>query len=259
MVDVDILSLPAPEKELFFYVRTGLKPSDRPLVIMLHGARRTGASVVGWIERLAEDADVIVFDLPGHGRSEAVLPATLENLSASVLHAIRTIASHRRVFVVGESLGGLIALRLAGEPGPSPICAVVACDPPMSTAKLWQLQADFLPALRKSAAPEGFLSMAWEVFGIGPDRIEERLYYPLVDRLQRPTLIITGDTPLFPSRMSEKTPCVVDELDKFLVRRFYPDAAELREVPEAGHLVLADAPEPCRAIIQQTVARYATA
>lgn len=72
-------------------------------------------------------------------------------------------------------------------------------------------------------------------------------------------MILTGDRPLFPTRIGEKIPCVFDAVDSYLVRRVYPDAVELKEVPDAGHLLLTDAPEPCLVLIRQAIARFAAA
>ena len=257
MVAVDVLHLPTPQGQLALYVRSGLTRSQRPLVIMLHGARRTAAHLAPWVERLAEDADVMLIDLPGHGQSEAVIPATLEAIGGSVRHAIGAVAAHRRVILVGESLGGLVALSLAGRPGPSPIVGVIACDPPMSTGKLWTLQSNLLPDITTGSPSAALLSLAWEMFGLAPDRIEERIYYTLLDSLQLPTAIIAGDLPLFPSRLTGRIPCVFDAVDRYVVQRFYSDTVQLLEVSDAGHLLLSDAAEQCFPLIRQAICDFA--
>ncbi len=78
-------------------------------MVMLHGwAMHTGIWY-GFAERLAEQASVLCIDLPGHGRSESVEPFTLE----AVVDAIYQVLPEQPCVLLGWSLGGNIALRLA--------------------------------------------------------------------------------------------------------------------------------------------------
>lgn len=78
-------------------------------IMMLHGwAMHTGI----WrdfAQLLAIEYQVICLDLPGHGLSASITPYTLE----SVVDAIYTQLPEQNCIIVGWSLGGNIALRLA--------------------------------------------------------------------------------------------------------------------------------------------------
>ncbi len=79
------------------------------LIVMLHGwAMHTGIWQ-GFAERLAGQASVLCIDLPGHGFSDPVESFTLER----VVDAVYQVLPEQPCVVLGWSLGGNIALRLA--------------------------------------------------------------------------------------------------------------------------------------------------
>jgi pimeloyl-ACP methyl ester carboxylesterase len=93
------------------YNRVG---SGDPLVL-LHGFGSTRDDFAGLVTALAADFEVWSFDLPGHGESPMIdgVP-TVAALTAAVL---RDLDAHGldRVHVLGNSLGGRIAIELACE------------------------------------------------------------------------------------------------------------------------------------------------
>lgn len=93
------------------------------LVLLLHGLGTTGAVWSEVRRRLAaHDRTILAPDLPGHGSSRPAPPYTLECLARG---AIRDIPQHRRLVVVGHSLGGYVALALAGGAyGVHPVAAL---------------------------------------------------------------------------------------------------------------------------------------
>lgn len=93
------------------YDRVG---SGEPLVL-LHGFGSTRDDFAGLVATLARSFEVWSFDLPGHGDSPMVegVP-TVATLTAAVVRALDA-AGLDRVHVLGNSLGGRIALELACE------------------------------------------------------------------------------------------------------------------------------------------------
>ncbi|MGI5288962.1 alpha/beta fold hydrolase [Nonomuraea polychroma] len=84
-------------------------------VVLLHGI---GQDLHAWdlvVPLIAAEREVIVLDLPGFGRSPDLPDGTPRDLPTMVaaLEAVFTTLGVRRPHVVGHSLGGLIALRLA--------------------------------------------------------------------------------------------------------------------------------------------------
>ncbi|HET9642950.1 MAG TPA: acetoin dehydrogenase dihydrolipoyllysine-residue acetyltransferase subunit [Burkholderiaceae bacterium] len=95
-------------------VRYARRGPERGLpVLLLHGF---GGDIGNWlfnIDALAQDAPVIALDLPGHGQSDVELPdASLSGLAGFVASFLDQL-DVERVQVVGHSMGGAIAARLA--------------------------------------------------------------------------------------------------------------------------------------------------
>src|SRR3954466_5844602 len=81
-----------------------------PVVVLLHGLGGAASNWTAVAPALAERARVAVPELPGHGGSSA-LPAPVATLDA---YADRVAgALEAPAVVVGHSLGGIVALRLA--------------------------------------------------------------------------------------------------------------------------------------------------
>ena len=86
-----------------------------PTVVLLHGV---GTS--GWMWRklaavLASDLHVLIPDLPGHGRSNARPWVSMADAVAATADVIRAASPSGRAHVVGLSLGGNVAVRLAAD------------------------------------------------------------------------------------------------------------------------------------------------
>ncbi|GBD10453.1 4,5:9,10-diseco-3-hydroxy-5,9, 17-trioxoandrosta-1(10),2-diene-4-oate hydrolase [bacterium HR23] len=83
-------------------------------VLLLHGL---GASWVAWeplLPRLAPHLRVFAPDLPGHGDSDPLRPYSLDNATPWMEGLLEALGIER-VVVVGNSLGGLIALHFTLE------------------------------------------------------------------------------------------------------------------------------------------------
>lgn len=80
----------------------------RPLV-MIHGWAMHSGVWREFAQQLAEHCQVICLDLPGHGRSEAIEPFTLEHISEALLKAIPI----ERFSLLGWSLGATVVMAMA--------------------------------------------------------------------------------------------------------------------------------------------------
>ena len=88
---------------------------DGPPLLLVHGFAGGAANFADLAELLAPRHRVLVPDLPGHGGS-APLPA-IPNLAAYAesLATLCHVEGVERLDVVGHSLGGVVALRLASR------------------------------------------------------------------------------------------------------------------------------------------------
>ena len=117
------------------YERSG---SGEPLVL-IHGIGHRRQAWYPVLDRLAESYDVIAIDLPGHGESAAVLDPRLavkDALRVALEETFRD-AGVERPHLVGNSLGGLIALEAAQDGLARSVTA-------LSPAGFWGGPRDFL-------------------------------------------------------------------------------------------------------------------
>jgi pimeloyl-ACP methyl ester carboxylesterase len=236
----------------------GQAPKDdgRPAVVILHGALRHSGVVANWAALLADDADVVLMDLPGHGRSFAGA-SDIPGMAQAIGQAIGAAMPNRRVLLVGESLGGTVALAVGGLADLGPVRAVFAADPPLTTAKLWNVQANFRTVMGKSAEETFVDRFGRDAFGILPEGLDERIYYPLIGALRVPAVIATGDVPLLPLRRTATVTCVFDAVDRFVVETVYPGKAVIEPIEGCGHLLMTQAPQALLPIVRRMLADIA--
>jgi pimeloyl-ACP methyl ester carboxylesterase len=231
----------------------------KPLVVMFHGAFRDSTALRRWPGLFADAADVLLFDLPSHGRSAPIDDPTVARMAAALAPAVGAMIPHRpAVLLIGESVGALVALALQRLiRGRVPV-GLMLIDPPMSTAKLWSVQI----GLRERWANPGEIrhlhEVARAVFGFAPDELREILYFDLFDDLQVPTTVVTGDVPLFPPRAIDRPTQAFDEVDQYVVRRMTAGRVALRQVAGCGHVVLFSGEAACRDIALEMLAALVT-
>jgi len=116
-----------------------------PVLLLLHGLGATGEVWHGLLER-NWPAEVIAPDLPGHGRSPRLPAYTFDSMAASVATLLEP---GRKVVVLGHSLGGVLALTLAG--GAYGVDVTAACGVGI---KLRWSAAELAKAAELAARPE---------------------------------------------------------------------------------------------------------
>lgn len=85
-----------------------------PPVLLLHGIGRSLEDWEGLFNRLAVDHRVLSVDLPGFGLSERTNGSySLESLARFILDALDVVGERRPIHVVGNSLGGAVAMQLS--------------------------------------------------------------------------------------------------------------------------------------------------
>lgn len=89
---------------------------DGPPVVLLHGIGRTLDDFTALHTALARDHLVLAVDLPGHGGSAPLDgPHTLPALAAAVARFLDVAGVTGPAHLVGNSLGGAVAMRLAAD------------------------------------------------------------------------------------------------------------------------------------------------
>lgn len=123
------------------YLEAG--PADAPPLIMLHGLGATNASLLPCLADLATDYRVISPDLPGFGESAAPAGPYTPAWFAAWLESLQHDLGARQAVLLGNSLGGRIALE-AGLTHPKSVKALCLLTPSPAFRRLRQL----VPAVR---------------------------------------------------------------------------------------------------------------
>ncbi|MBX3271417.1 MAG: alpha/beta hydrolase [Sandaracinaceae bacterium] len=112
-----------------------------PPLVLVHGLMTSSYSFRYVIEPLARDYTVIVFDLPGAGRSDAprapYTPDALADLIGDTLRALGVEGAR----VIGNSMGGYLAMRLALRRPGAMSRLVNLHSPGAPTPRMWALEA----------------------------------------------------------------------------------------------------------------------
>jgi pimeloyl-ACP methyl ester carboxylesterase len=227
------------------------RASDRPVALFIHGALRNSDNLKSWFPILGDSFDVVIVDLPGHGRS----PEEGEPSPAALVLRFKELVSRhfegRDVVIVGESVGALIGLGLA-DGQVREIKGVLAADPPLTTAKQWSIFGNFTRRARKSPGLSDYLmSFMYEVFGYTADTIvADRIYYGYVAAARVPVLMLTGDVPLWPVRSMETIPCLLDGMDVWMLRTIKNTHISTTTIAGSDHLCLDKPTDQCKAVVR---------
>ncbi|MGB8651972.1 MAG: alpha/beta fold hydrolase [Mycobacteriales bacterium] len=123
------------------YLEAG--PPDAPPVVMLHGLGATNASLLPCLADLAKDHRVIAPDLPGFGHSAAPSASYSAAWFGAWVQELQRAVGARRAVLLGNSLGGRIALE-AGLQHPRSVRGLVLLTPSPAFRRLRSL----VPAVR---------------------------------------------------------------------------------------------------------------
>jgi pimeloyl-ACP methyl ester carboxylesterase len=216
------------------------------MIVFIPGFARSAGLLAPW-KTLLPDADVHFVDLPGQGRELKLDTPSLEGIAERYMSLIP-----RDAVLIGESLGGLVALKMAAHG-----YRAIAVDPPLSTAKLWVLHA-VLPNIvaRNAEIAPWQADMVDVFFGIRQDEPVRSLnYWPLLDDAASPAYVVAASEPLWPQRTLAlapgNTPSMLDEVDAYNLAR-HPNV-RFRQIP-GPHTLLTDAVEAARPALLEILA-----
>ncbi len=140
------VSFPRAQEVLAMGIRTAYLeagPADAPPILLLHGLGATNASLLPCLSDLSRDHRVLAPDLPGFGQSAAPAASYTPAWYAAWVEAFQHAVGARRAVVLGNSLGGRVALE-AGLTHPRSVRGLVLLTPSPAFRRLRQL----VPAAR---------------------------------------------------------------------------------------------------------------
>jgi pimeloyl-ACP methyl ester carboxylesterase len=182
--------------------------SDRPLVLGIRGAFPPRDLMA---DLDPPGADLALVHLPGFF-SPVIRPMSIETFARAFDEMIERRFPGRRITLVGMSTGAVAALAMRAPQ----IEAVLAVEPFFCTAKLWPLIAFVQDGLKTRANP---VTREWceGIFGYFENGVVDRDYRHLAADPARPTLMMAGETALWPVRTIEQLPSLADEADRALL------------------------------------------
>lgn len=124
-----------------FFLDSG--PRDAPVVVLLHGLGATNVSMLPVLAELARDHRVIAVDLPGFGESAKPRGSYSFQWFAEWLAAFLDVLGVDRASLIGNSMGGRIALE-TGLHAPHKVDRLVLLAPSMA----WLAFRHFVPIVR---------------------------------------------------------------------------------------------------------------
>lgn len=235
---------------------------NRTPVLLLHGAaaeRSIWGTQLRDLPRMAP-VDVVALDLPGHGRSKGPGRKRIGEYARCVADLVATLFG-RPAVIVGHSMGGAIAQTLALDHGEHVAGLVL-----VGTGARLRVREDLRTGWTydPSAAVETLIELSYGAEASAAQLERARLRFASADpavaagdfaachdfdcmarvtELTRPVMIVTG-------ARDRLTP---PKYARWLAERI-PDA-ELRIVPEAGHMVMIEQSQAVTAAIAALVER----
>ncbi|HXG26589.1 MAG TPA: alpha/beta fold hydrolase [Candidatus Binatia bacterium] len=235
-------------------------PPGAPAIVFVHGAMMGRSVWAPQLQRLSDRFRCIAVDQPGHGalRGERF---TMDRAVRNVVEAIDREAGGRAV-VVGLSLGGYVAMTVAGY-SPERVCGLVIAGctrEPVGLSRLgfhaysWGLR--IVPERLVSA-----VALRWFRVRYGPEIAKaitagghfsaggSRAVGHLANRRLR-TQLLAYDGPVQAINGATDLVFVIG------ARRFLEGVRDLRYtvIPRAGHLSNVDAPDRFTAIVEEFIA-----
>jgi pimeloyl-ACP methyl ester carboxylesterase len=248
---------------------------DGPPLVLVHGLGGAASNWVAVAPRLAERFRVLVPDLPGHGGSAPLAAAATLDPYAERVAELAAAEGMLPAAFVGHSFGGLVSLRLALRRPEAVRALALVSAAGVSTAtrrveRLLTIAAFVRPSrvyARHRARIARTRALRYLVFGywgasdppaLAPEVVEGFLAGSALhtdtataarvlvrddpridlDRLRCPTLVLWG-------ARDHQVP--VEDAFEY-ARRL---GAELRVVPDCGHLLIGERPDVCASAIEE--------
>ena len=216
----------------FHVQHLGEGSADRPLVVFLHGLVMDNLS--SWFFTVANPvsgiADVLLYDLRGHGKSERVPGGyTLADMVEDLAAVLDVAGGGRAVHLVGNSFGGLLAMAFA-RAYPKRVKSLALVDAHLGSAGFGEQMASTL-SLEGEERDQKIAESFKDWLGRHSDRKRNRLA-EAASQLVKNTSLMADMRATLPIRASDFSGIGVPVL------AIYGERSELRQVGEATLLGL---------------------
>ncbi|MEV6770656.1 alpha/beta fold hydrolase [Nocardia sp. NPDC051030] len=248
-------------------------------LLLLHGVLLTWQSWIPVLDDLSADHDVLAPTFPGHwGGPEAEHPATVTSL-VDYIEQLLDETGWPTAHIVGNSLGGWIALELAARGRARSVTAIAPAGlwrTPAAADSLLRRFLAFAPLIGltpdgQPAVPSMLRPLVVPLLAHRPADVPNPLAKSMAAAVTRCTItaelsedptLPTGFTHLDDLKMP--TTILLPEHDRVLPPHVYAPltptpAIEIRHLPGVGHIPMLEAPASITEEIRATIARADTA
>jgi pimeloyl-ACP methyl ester carboxylesterase len=221
--------------------------AGKPLALFVPGLLASLPLTAARVLAFADLFDIVLCELPGHGASGQTADVSLEAFAMEYAAVIANVLSRAAgLFVIGESLGGLVGLALARLRSDM-IRNVVLLDPPFHLTR--PDVAEWISAFWRHNGSRPYVRrVCREIMGFDPaDRriCHTTLRLDLVREAPFNCLLIPGS-----DRRTSGAGSVVDDADIAALQAANPAMLIAPRVCGTGHAVLLDNPDGVRAALE---------
>ncbi len=237
-MDVSVFRIPA-------HPRPG-----KPVALFLPGLLTFLPLTAMRVLAFADLFDIVLCELPGHGASGEMADVSLDAFAAEFATLLDPAPEHAgSLFVIGESLGGLVALSLARS-RPDRVHNVVLLDTPFHLTR--NDLAEWISETWRSGGCRPYQRrICVEIMGfdpVDPSVVRTTLHHDLVRQAPFNCLLIVGD-----NQRSSGAASAVTAADVAMLRAANPRLLVAPRVLGTGHAVLLDNPDGARAALQSFI------
>lgn len=228
-------SYPSVGRQIAYAIKGN--PNGTP-VILIHGSPGSwadGKKIMA--DKSLADFCLIAMDRPGWGGSTGPVEPSIEKSARLMAPALRICKSDKKSIVVGHSLGGPIALRIAAD-YPDRIGGLVllaaSINPDLRPVRWYNMLAENF--IVKALLPGELVKSNDEIIGLKEELQKLR---PLFKKISTPTVVVQGDQDT-----------LVDPANAEYVRQMLTNApVTIRWIHNYGHLIPFSRPEAAVAAI----------
>ncbi|WP_332768114.1 alpha/beta fold hydrolase [Phenylobacterium sp.] len=247
-----LFSCTTMDGELRFRRSPDMGAAGNGVLLVIPGAFRNAESIAPFADLIAKYATTVSTSLPGFGGSAPLTRNSVASFAENYLEALVQLYPDRSITILGESLGGLVALNLAQIAPTGLIARVIALDPPLSTAKLWPVQQVLAQTFARQPHYKPLDEFAREIFGMSRDgQITDLTYFHLLAYAGVPVEVATGAEPLFPVRDPNVRPCLIDQTDLHILSAL--EHVRVHRIAGANHVLVESAPAECEALVRNAL------
>jgi pimeloyl-ACP methyl ester carboxylesterase len=180
-------------------------------LLLLHGGLGSGGMFAPQMPKLAEGRKVITVDLQGHGRTElGTRPFKLESMGDDMATLVQRLG-HDKVDVMGYSMGGGVALRMALQK-PERVRRLVLVSTPFSDDGFYpgikvqqaEVSAKAMPMMKETPMYKSYLAVAPKpadfprlLDTMGEYMKKKYDWSSEIGKLKMPVMLVYGDADMF--------------------------------------------------------------